>query len=30
MAHEDAELWQQIALFLGWPAWDIAPELEDE
>jgi len=30
MTHEDAELWQQIALFLGWPAWDIAPELEDE
>ena len=30
MAHEDAETWQQIALFLGWPAWDIAPELEDE
>ena len=30
MAHEDAETWQQIALFLGWPAWDIAPELEDK
>ena len=30
MAHEDAETWQQIALFLGWPAWDIAPELEEK
>jgi hypothetical protein len=26
ISEEDTEMWQGIAMFLGWPEWDIKPD----